>query len=55
MKLLKNHLGRPYTTKAAVSRIVTGLPFKEMKTAWGMSKALSVKEIERWNKHWGNE
>ncbi len=52
MKLLKNHLGKAYTSKATISRIVAKLAYKEVKTAWGMSKTLSVGEIKKWNKHW---
>jgi len=49
--LLKNADGKPYAHKATVSTVIakSGLAF-EMKTRWGMAKALSMKEIKRINK-----
>ena len=50
--LLKNHKGEPYKDKATVSRIVSKLKHKEIRSPFGMAKVVSEKEIERWNKHW---
>ena len=50
--LLKNHKGKPYSSKTAVSAVVSRLKHKEIKSPYGMAKVVSEKEIERWNKHW---
>ena len=48
--LLKNHEGQPYKHKATISKLIGGLKFREKQTAWGLSKEISLAEIERYNK-----
>ena len=47
--LLKNHLGEPYKDKATVSKVVSGLRSEDKKTAWGMAKVVTQKEIDKHN------
>lgn len=49
--LLKNFDGEPYKHKATVSKIVKSLPYREVKTRWGISKMLSEKYIKEYNRH----
>lgn len=51
--LLKNHKGDAYTAKGTISKIVSRMKFKEVKTAFGPSKMVSDKEIKRHNLRWG--
>lgn len=53
LKLLLNHKGEPYTTKATVSKVVNSIEYKEVKTAFGPAKVISKNEIDKWNRHWG--
>lgn len=51
--LLKNHSGLPYKHKATVLKIVQGLKYKKVKTVFGEGYAVTQREIDRFNKHWG--
>ena len=48
--LLKNWKGEPYKDKASISRIVSKMKFETKKTAWGMARVVSEKEIHKMNK-----
>lgn len=48
--LLKNSFGEPYKHKGAVSKALSGVEFKAVRTAWGVGKTYSEKQIEGLNK-----
>jgi hypothetical protein len=52
--LLKNHLGKPYAHRGTVSRIVRGLKFKTVLTAFGEAKVVTKAEIDRFNQKWAS-
>ena len=52
LKLLKNHLGNPYTSKAAVSKIINSTEYRELKTAWGMAKVITDEQLKEINNRW---
>ncbi len=49
--LLKNSRGEPYKDKAAISRLLRGLP--RVPTPHGLGYAVTKKDIDRLNKRWG--
>ena len=50
--LLKNNKGEAYKHKATISRIVSKMDYKEVKSPFGMSKMISSKDIEAHNQSW---
>ena len=43
--LIKNHLGKNYTTKTSVSKVLAQLEFTPQKTPFGMAKTYSEEQI----------
>ena len=50
LKLLKNFNGIPYKHKSSISNALKGLKYKERKTAHGIAKTFSEKQIEEYNR-----
>ncbi len=50
LKLLKNHEGKPYSSKGALSHVFQMLPYKTKKTPWGDAKCLTQAQIDAFNK-----
>ena len=47
--LLVNHKGEAYKHKATISKVVNRAEYKEIKTPFGLGKALSEKQIRDLN------
>ena len=50
--LLKNYLGEPYKHRASIVRVIKKLPHQMIPFKGGMTIAITLDEITRFNKHW---
>lgn len=51
-RLLRNHLGKPYTQRATIARIIKKLKHEIRATPFGKGLFVSEAEIKKWNEHW---
>lgn len=50
--LLKGADGKPYLHKASVTNALARSGAQKVMTKWGMGYAVTMKEINAWNRHW---